>query len=288
MNCLFCKDTYNLKGYKLCESCRFDNTITISYTNVKQKYGLDYSALHGSNLYYFTFKLPQYSGTKYLIDEIETFAEKYYAKIKDDDSNKKKFIKQKSKMSSIRAQRNQIIQRKHDILNNLKMSIKKYGLDDSFIDNYEMRQSIAEYIYNFEISPLLVSLKVIHDLEIFIIKCSNLENRKKQIHNYIEKNFIDKKYFNFVMKHHLVNKYIYDDNLDFNEVINQLDTEINIKKSVPTRRKLIDGILRKEKLLGKFNKKDCKIYQDYVSKNENHNKTIQEIVDAIKISNTNV
>lgn len=96
MNCSNC-GVKLLKNDELCRECKFDDTVTISKTNVKRLYKLTDLDLDDPDLYYFTYQISYGFGTRFIIEDIENLIEK----LSDHSIDDKRYVA----MTKIRNQR---------------------------------------------------------------------------------------------------------------------------------------------------------------------------------------
>lgn len=240
---------------KICKDCRFNPSITISATEAKRKYKLTDNQIDAADLFTIEFSSRFYSGTKYLIEEIEKLAKTQTDDLPANDKRRLAYMKQKG----IRDEIQKGIDKKNEYINNIKVTLHDILIKlDPTIDvskDFDIPTLIENYATDITVSPndmaILISGKVSK-----LVQDRNIKREKqKEIDERIASEWELEKYITLAKTHANYSKYVNSDDQDLDEYMDRIIDIIDCEK----RREIID-----ERITARFKiKKHIKMAMDH-------------------------
>lgn len=227
MNCYSCDNLITDKNktkYELCKKCSFDPNIGITLTDVKKKYKLTEDELDDAELFCITFHSNGYSGTKYLIAEVEELAEELTKDLDNTDSRRMAYLKQRNIMSSIKKERQDLLEKKEKIREHVKALLLKLDLTCT-IDHPEVIRLIDKYVKYNSLSIFDAANNVYDDIVQFQEVEKENAGRKEIIDKFLEGKLEDK-YFEKAKTLNAYQKYL-ENKLTINQCLSQIDSYIS-------------------------------------------------------------
>lgn len=253
--CVGCdKDSHK----KICNTCQFDINITMSKTEVKNKFKLSEDELDDNDyrLNYLDFHARYYSGRKYIIKNIIELMDDLIKNDIADDRQKRSFLKQKKIYDEYVEKQNQKVLNKQQIKDYLKSIIVKSNLgleagdekyieiimdSDTELDN-EINKQISKYSDNIDIISVSLELIPIAESRIKSIK------RKYDFDNLIDKIFSsNKKEHNNAKLHRSYREYIYGDIQNIQDACNIIKLDFDKQRENDNEKRRLQARLRNSK-----------------------------------------
>lgn len=286
MKCVGCGHELTKYAHvEICKDCRYDNTITITFTDAKRKYKLTKEEIESADLFEYSFVSHGNTGTKYLVSEIEELADKLTKNLDITDKRRQAYLKQHDITQEVQKSKNNLSNVKKQTREIVIDLVKKYNVDiDKDIENkindaintyYSTRIDIGTDIFS-------IAMGIANEID-------KRDKRKKELNALI--NTIDEKYRKLVYSYP---EYIalLENNTDKAELnqrfeivrqkVNKIKNKIELQNE---REKIIDDLLMK-----KYNKKYIKVakshdlYCEYISEgNVDLNKCLDTIDNIIKV-----
>lgn len=267
----------------ICVECKFNPNVVISHTEAKRKYKLTDEEIDSADLFFIQFKIHGNIGTKYLISEIETLADKLTKDIDLCDKRKQAYLKQKEINDKIRDKQNKIEERTQLIKTEILELIKKYGIEiNNDIDTYINTLLIKSDVMNIDNMSVI---KMVDNVNKMYIKNKIRYERKARIDRNIEKLF-NKKYHQIGYNHYAYREYIESKIKHRKEALELITKDIQKVVDRENREKEIIKEIKKRKLDYNISKALYE-YNDYINgKIKNIDNAIEKIKnkhDQIKL-----
>lgn len=272
MSCVSC-NKFTTSFNNICIKCSFDPTIVITYTDVKKKYKLTHDDLDGENLYSFNFIVHNNVGTKYLISEIETLAEKLTKDLHSDDKKRQAYLRQKSIMDEIRNNKNKIIEDKKRLLDDINALLPKYGIISCDVVSQQINLIVDDYFIKNNGS--INMLEILDNINRYYQKYKGETERKTTIDDMIYKK-INKKYVDKIKNHEIYQQYVKENKCTIDECFNVLFNKAKKLMEQDERYILINKWLDKEGI------RDNKLIKNILSKFGDSEMRFNEIIVSIR------